>query len=73
MVSKMNEKWKETMTLKNLCLVEPKERAPKPMPEPARAAWEEYKEAEGAGELLGRIARGIGAGGFASVPMVREV
>ena len=46
MVSKMEEKWKEIMTPKNLGLVEPQERASNPKPKPARAAWEEYKEAE---------------------------
>ena len=45
MASKMEEAWKETMTPKNLGLVEV-ERAPKPEPRPARAAWEEYNEAE---------------------------
>ena len=43
--SKMEETWKETMTPKKLGLVEV-EMAPKPKPRPARAAWEEYKEAE---------------------------
>ena len=42
MASKMEETWKKTMTPKNLGLVEV-ERAPKPKPRPARAAWEEYK------------------------------
>ena len=41
----MEETWKETMTPKNLGLTEVK-RAPKPKPRPARAAWEEYNEAE---------------------------
>ena len=45
MASKMEEAWKETMTPKNLGLVEV-ERTPKPKPKPARAAWEEYKEAQ---------------------------
>ena len=45
MASKMEEAWKETMTPKNLGLVEV-ERAPKPKPTPAMAALEEYKEAE---------------------------
>ena len=45
MVLQMEEKWKETMTPRNLCLVEPQEQAHKPKPKPARAAWEEYKEA----------------------------
>ena len=45
MASKIEEAWKETMTPKNLGLVEV-ERAPKPKPRPARAAWEEYKEEE---------------------------
>ena len=43
--SKMDEAWKETMTPKNLGLIEV-ERTPKPKPKPARAAWEEYKEAQ---------------------------
>ena len=46
MVSQMEMKWKEAMTQKNLSLVEPQEMAPKPKPKPARAAWEEYNEAE---------------------------
>ena len=45
MASKIEEAWKETMTPKNLGLVEV-EMAPKPKPTPARAALEEYKEAE---------------------------
>ena len=45
MASKMEDTWKETMTPKNLGLVEV-ERAPKPKPRTARAAWEEYKKAE---------------------------
>ena len=45
MASKIEEAWKESMTPKNLRLVK-MERTPKPKPKPARAACEEYKEAE---------------------------
>ena len=55
MVSQMEEKWKEAMTPNNLCLVEPQERAPKPKPKAARAAWEEYKEAERQAALAKRL------------------
>ena len=44
MAPKMEEAWKETMTPKNLGLVEV-ERTPKPKPKPATPAWEKYKEA----------------------------
>ena len=44
--SKMEEGWKETMTPKNLRLIE-KESVPKPKAKSqVRKAWEEYKEAE---------------------------
>ena len=39
MASQMEERWKEAMTPKTLCLVKPQELAPKPKPKPARAAW----------------------------------
>ena len=45
------------MTPKNLSLVEPQEMAPKPKPKPARAAWEEYKEAERQAALAKRLLR----------------
>ena len=57
MVSQMDEKWKEAMTPKTLCLVEPQERAPKHKPKPARAAWEECKEAERQAALAKRLLR----------------
>ena len=57
MVSQMEEKWKEAMTPKTLCLVEPQERAAKPKQKPARAAWEEYKEAERQAALTKRLLR----------------
>ena len=45
MASKMDEAWNETMTPKNLGLVEV-EITPKPKPKPARAECEEYNKAE---------------------------
>ena len=57
MVSKMEEELKEVMTPKNLCLVEPQEMAPKPKPKPARAALEEYKEAEMEAAMAKRLFR----------------
>ena len=53
----MEERWKEAMAPKNLSLVEPQERTPKPKPKPARAAWEEYKEAEMEAKLAKRLLR----------------
>ena len=47
MISKMEEKWKETMTPRNLCLGEPQERVPKPKPKPARAAWRIIRSLKG--------------------------
>ena len=44
MTSKMEEAWQETMTPKNLGLVEV-ERTPKPKPKPATSSWEEYNDA----------------------------
>ena len=57
MVYQMEERWKEAMTPKNLSLVEPQERAPKPKPKPSRAAWEEYKEAERQAAAAKRLLR----------------
>ena len=45
------------MAPKNLSLVEPQGRTPKPKPKPARAAWEEYKEAEREAKLAKRLLR----------------
>ena len=43
----MEEWWKETMTPKNLGLVEEKGKPkPKPKPKPLANAWEQYKEAQ---------------------------
>ena len=42
------------MTSKNLGLVEV-ERTPKPKPKPARAAWEEYKEAQSEAVVAKRL------------------
>ena len=41
----MEKAWKETMTPKNLGLIE-EERKHKPKPKPLAKAWEEYKEAQ---------------------------
>ena len=49
--SKMEEGWKETMTPKNLRLIE-KESVPKPQARPVRKAWEEYKEAQRGSHLF---------------------
>ena len=49
--SKMEEWWKETMTLKNLRLIE-KESVSKPQAKPVRKAWEEYKEAQMESQLV---------------------
>ena len=57
MVSQMEEMWKEAMTPKNLSLVEPQERAPNAKSKPARAAWEEYKEAERQAAAAKRLLR----------------
>ena len=46
MVSHMEERWKEAMTPRRLNLLKPQEIVFNPQPKPARAAWEEYKEAE---------------------------
>ena len=57
MVSQMEEKWKEAMTPRCLNLMKPQERVFKPQPKPARAAWEEYKEAERQAALAKRLLR----------------
>ena len=57
MVSQMEERWKEAMKPENLSLVTTQERAAKPKPKPAMAAWEEYKEAEREAKLAKMLLR----------------
>ena len=51
--SKMEEWWKETITWKKLGLIE-EENVPKPQAKPVRKAWDEYREAQRASQLVKR-------------------
>ena len=53
--SNMEDGWKETMSAKNLELIE-EERKPKskPKPKPLAKAWEDYKEAQSEAQIVKR-------------------